>query len=171
MKTNYILFFLLVLFLTQCQYKKSDNSKIETQSNSSVVAYDEYSKEESISFNKQKYYLSIEVKNQEEKIIKLNDGRYNDREVVINLKSNDEGIFNIKIEKNAFQKYYSKEEIDSLLIYNCHLETSNDTFSIFKLICNICVPETDNCRFFNLSFKENGDYKISEEEMSDEGEE
>jgi hypothetical protein len=173
MKTGILtVLFLSTICCIQCQVKKNNIGKIATKSEgSSIISYDEYSKKESVTLNNKKYQVLVNLNNKEGSTVKYKDELYSDREAVINVKSEGSLVFNKIIQKSAFQEYYNNEELNNLLIYNCQLNTSNDTTALFRLKFNICEPETDNCRFFNLDFKENGEYIISEEEISNEGEE
>ncbi len=172
---------LTVLLITavcciQCQVRKNsveslDNSGDNKSVTHSVISYDEYSKQESIVFGDKEYHILINVNNKDSSEVKYNDELYSDREVIIKVEKEKVLVFVKQLQKKVFQEYYNSEELNNQIIYNCHLTPSRDTATFFCLTVNICEPETDNCRYFNLDFKENGEYSISEEDTPNEGEE
>jgi len=171
MKTGILtVLFLLSICCIQCQVKKNNINAVKYD-NSSIISYDEYSKKEGVTFNNKKYEILINVINMKGSTVKYKEELYSDREVFINVKNEETVIFDTIISKNAFLKYYNRDELSNVLIYSCHLNTSSDTSYLIRLEFNICEPETDNCRLFNLDFKETGEYIINEEDVPNEGEE
>jgi hypothetical protein len=154
----------------QCQVKK-DNVYTEKSVDSSIIYYDESSEKEIVSFNNRKYLVSINLNNMKGATVKYKEEKYADRVVDLIVKHEGTLLFNKQIQKSAFLKFYNNKDINDVLIATCFLKTSSDSSSFFRLEFNVCEPETDNCRFFNMDFKENGEYVINEEIVPNDGEE
>jgi hypothetical protein len=157
--------FLLSICFFNCQSKNNNN--IKNPENDSIIAYNEYINKESVIYKGKCYYVIVKVLNKKNDYVVHKDEKYYDREVYLTLKDSTKIVYEKKIPKVAFQKYFKKEEFNAFLIYNCYPVNLNNNIFLFRIELNLCEPEGDNCISFNVDFNKKGEYEISEEEITE----
>ncbi len=167
-KLLFLSLFILTVCFSQCQTKPKVQGALQQ---ARIIAYDEYSDKKVFNMHDQMYDVSVKIYNKTDLYVKYKNERYYDREVHIVVQKGNTVVFEITLNKDVFKKYYKTGDIDNRLIYNCHLSEAKDTSFLFNAEVNICEPETDNCKFFSLDFKQEGTFNVREEESSNEGEE
>ena len=86
---------------------------------------------------------------------------YANQEIFLTIKNGSENIvFNRKIQRNDFSSFIPKSEINNYYMSNFSInKVSLETLSF---LINFCVPDTDNCYFFELIVRNDGNIKINE---------
>lgn len=86
---------------------------------------------------------------------------YAGREIVLDIKYSKENILYKKISRDFFKSYIPKEEIEKYSITNFSLDKIDNSGKIFFTL-NLCVPDTDNCYWFELSVSNKGNIEIKD---------
>jgi len=167
MKTRILaLPFICIIFIA-CHGTQHNKTGTESPA---LVKYDEYTLNNSYISESDTYNVQLSVLNHSEKAVKYNNGTYSDRALLIVMNNKAKGIFEIKIEKEKLVSKDQDIDLSEYLIYNVSFGESCDSLYLFCVEVNLCIPESDNCHYFRISFNQEGEYSVIEDEIEEEGE-
>ncbi|MDD2244973.1 MAG: DUF4738 domain-containing protein [Dysgonamonadaceae bacterium] len=178
-----IYFYLVVLFLTLTSCNSSGAKK--SFKNDVIVSSDTIDKTNQVqSFFKKRvlgsnpikrdttinsYHVSYIIQDNDDVIttLPITDGKgldtvyYAGREIILDVKYLKDNILHEKINRDFFNSYLSKEEIEKFSISYFNLDRVDNNEKIFFSI-SLCIPETDICYWFELSVSNKGDIEIKD---------
>lgn len=91
---------------------------------------------------------------------------YAGREIILDIKYLENNILCKKIDRDFFNSYIPKEEIEKYSIYYFNLDRVDNSEKIFFSL-SLCMPESDICYWFELSVSNKGDIEIKDTTSDD----
>lgn len=171
MRFIFLLSTLLSIFACGCGQPHQNNKLVTTvvKQDATIVKYDEDSITKSFPYEGETYSVKLSTVNLENKIVHYSDQLFSDREIVLLVKNGSKVNYVKRIGKEIFLKQTDGINISKYLIFKASFSDTSDPIFLFSIDVNLCMPETDDCYFFQLNFKKDGDYKVKRLEVQDEG--
>lgn len=166
------LFFTLVSMVTYGCGQPSQNNQHVTfnkMQDTTIVKYDESSITKDFSSEGINYSVTLSTINVVNKVVVYSNQRFSDREIVLLIKGDSGVNYEKRIKKEIFFKQSEGINISQYLIYKTSFSNTYDPLILFSIEVNLCMPETDDCYFFKLDFKNDGNYTIKRVDVEDEG--
>lgn len=171
MRFIFLLSTFISIFASGCGQPHQNNKLVTTveKQDTTIVKYDEDSITKSFSYEGETYSVKLSTVNLVNKIVRYGDQLFSDREIVLLVKSSSEVNYVKRINKEIFLKQSEGINVSKYLIYKASYSDTSDPLFLFSIDINLCMPETDDCYFFQLNFKKDGEYKVKRVEVQDEG--
>lgn len=171
MRFIFLLSTFISIFTYGCGQSHQNNKLVTTEEkqDTTIVKYDEDSITKSFSSEGETYSVKLSTVNLVNKIVHYSDQLFSDREIVLLVKSGSGVNYVKRINKEIFLKQSEGINVSKYLIYKASFSGTSDPLYLFSIEANLCMPETDDCYFFQLNFKKNGDFTVKRLEIEDEG--
>lgn len=171
MRFTFLLSTFIIILAYGCGQPHQNNKFATTveKQDTTIVKYDENSITKSFSSEGKTYSVKLSTVNLINKIVRYSDQLFLDREIVLSVKSGSEINYVKRINKEIFLKQSEGISVSKFLIYKATFSDVPDPLFLFSIDVNFCMPETDDCYFFQLNFNKDGEYRVKRVDVQDEG--
>lgn len=159
------------MFTNGCGQPNQNNKLVtsEKRQDTTIVKYDEASTIRDFFSEGERFSVKLSTVNLDDKTVQYSGQLFSDREVVLLVEGSSSVNYKKRINKEIFLELSEGINVSKYLIYKASFSDTLDPLFLFCIEVNLCMPETDDCYFFQLNFNKDGAYTVKRLVVQDEG--